>query len=270
MEKKGISISILGCGWLGKPLALHLQAKGYDITGSRTTEEGVKELAHLGIKAMQVVMNEEQLEAPAAFWQADILIVNVPPRIQRGAEAYIAETRLLCTQIRSARIKKVIFVSSTSVYPNINDRVTEECADPPESANGEALLAAEKLLCGMRGIKTTVLRFGGLSGYDRIPVEKSRNKLPQYVPVNVIHRDDCIGIIERVIEKDVWGEIFNACASGHPLRYYYLQAAAEARGLPKPRRKPLGDEESYKIVTNVKLKKILEYKFLYDDPLKFF
>ena len=34
-------LGILGCGWLGVPLGLHLKTLGYDISGSRRSKGGV-------------------------------------------------------------------------------------------------------------------------------------------------------------------------------------------------------------------------------------
>ena len=44
------SVSILGCGWLGKPLALSFLEDGFNVKGSTTSEEKVDELEALGIE----------------------------------------------------------------------------------------------------------------------------------------------------------------------------------------------------------------------------
>ncbi|PSL45477.1 nucleoside-diphosphate-sugar epimerase [Chitinophaga niastensis] len=271
MSNKDTKISILGCGWLGKPLALHLKEAGYPVTGARTSMEGVNELKALGLDAYVVVLDEEVITGPDAFWEADILIINIPPRKERGPEAHVTEIALLRSFLETTSIQKVLFVSSTSVYADVNGLVTEVNKEIPETPNGEALRAAEKLLLESSVFDTTVLRFGGLIGYDRVPTERAlqEGKRINDLPMNVIHRDDCIGVIERVIEKDVWGEVFNACASGHPLRYNYYKTAAQHLGLQMPRKLP-PTEMPYKIVSSGKLKKILDYEFIYDDPLLIF
>ncbi|CAL1517856.1 NAD(P)-binding domain-containing protein [Chitinophaga sp. MM2321] len=271
MDQQLKKISILGCGWLGKPLALHFLQEGYPVKGARTSVEGVRELEAAGIDGYVVSLSETQLDAPEAFWDADILIVNIPPRIHRGVEAHVAEITLLRDKLQTTRIRRVLFVSSTSVYADINDLVTETNDVVPDTPNGQALRLAEQVLLRATGFRTTVLRFGGLIGYDRIPNSLSRISRRQLndVPMNVIHRDDCIGVISRVIEKDVWGEIFNACAGGHPLRMNYYKAAAAAFNLEIPRKIQPWDLP-YKIVTSSKLKKMLEYNFVLDDPLAVF
>jgi len=267
----GEKISILSCGWLGKPLALHLQAAGYPVKGARTSETGVAELAALGLEAYTVILSEHVLTGPDAFWDADILVVNIPPRRERGMEAHVTEIALLRSFLETTPISKVVFVSSTAVYANINGLVTEDNEEVPDTPNGQALRAAETLLLGSDHFETTVLRFGGLIGYDRLPdAHRIREgKRINDLPMNVIHRDDCIGIIRMVIEKEVWGEVFNACANAHPLRSHYYRVAAQALGVELPRRLP-AEEVSYKIVGSRKLQHVLGYTFKYDDPLLVF
>jgi nucleoside-diphosphate-sugar epimerase len=271
MSSKSEKISILSCGWLGKPLALHLQAAGYQVKGARTTMEGVKELTALGLEAYTVILSEDVLTGPDEFWDADILIINIPPRKERGMDAHIAEIALLRSFVETTAISKVIFVSSTSVYADVNGLVTEENEELPDTPNGQALRAAEALLLNAERFDTTVLRFGGLIGYDRLPDARriQEGKRMNEQPMNVIHRDDCIGVISKVITEGAWGEIFNACASGHPQRSNYYKAAAQALGVQLPRRLP-AEEEPYKIVGSRKLRNVLGYTFKYDDPLTVF
>ncbi|RBL91329.1 Rossmann-fold NAD(P)-binding domain-containing protein [Chitinophaga flava] len=272
MDQHLPKISILSCGWLGKPLAQHLQRTGYTVKGARTTAAGVQELQEAGIDGYQVVLSESQLDAPDTFWDADILIINIPPRNrERGTEAHVQEIKILKEKLETTSIKKVIFVSSTSVYADVNDMVTEHNMVMPETPNGIALREVEQILLQSPAFRTTVLRFGGLIGYDRIPNAETllTQRRSNDVPMNVIHRDDCIGIISLLLEKDIWGEIFNACASVHPIRYHYYRAAAQAQKLEMPKKlQPI--EQPYKIVSSAKLKQRLGYEFIYDDPLLIF
>jgi nucleoside-diphosphate-sugar epimerase len=271
MSSKADKISILSCGWLGKPLALHLQAAGYPVKGARTSIEGVKELTALGLEAYTVILSEDVLTGPDAFWESDILIINIPPRKERGMDAHVAEIALLRSFVETTTISKVIFVSSTSVYADVNGLVTEENEVMPDTPNGQALRAAEALLRASEQFETTVLRFGGLIGYDRLPDARRvlEGKRINEQPMNVIHRDDCIGVISQVISKGAWGEVFNACASGHPQRTHYYKAAAQSLGISVPRRLP-PEDQPYKIVGSRKLRHQLGYTFKYDDPLLVF
>lgn len=77
------------------------------------------------------------------------------------------------------------------------------------------------------GFVTTDLRFSSLLGYDRLPGNylASRKEVSiADVPVNLIHRDDCVEIIYELTREDVWGEVFNAYADEHPFRRDYNSA----------------------------------------------
>jgi hypothetical protein len=47
-------------------------------------------------------------------------------------------------------------------------------------------------------------------------------------PINLIHLDDCIGMISAIIENEYWGKIVNGVTPFHPARReYYSKKAAE-------------------------------------------
>jgi nucleoside-diphosphate-sugar epimerase len=60
---------------------------------------------------------------------------------------------------------KCTFISSTSVYGDCNDNVTEETDLKPESEGGRQLVIVEAITNSR--FKTTVLRFGGLIGEEK-------------------------------------------------------------------------------------------------------
>jgi nucleoside-diphosphate-sugar epimerase len=106
-------------------------------------------------------------------------------------------------------------------------------------------------------------------GYDRkpgnfFPVGKKIPNPDGYV--NMIHRDDCIGIITKIIKKEIWDETFNACADTHPTRREFYTSAAIELGKDTPKFEESNLSE-YKIVSNQKLKTILDYQFKYPNIL---
>ena len=54
-------ISILGCGWLGLPLAKSLLSKGHEIKGSTTSESKLEMLKNAGILPFQIQLEEHQI-----------------------------------------------------------------------------------------------------------------------------------------------------------------------------------------------------------------
>ncbi|NGP75403.1 NAD(P)H-binding protein [Balneolaceae bacterium YR4-1] len=269
-----MKISVLGCGWLGEPLAESLSKKDHTVKGSTTTESKIPKLEKKGIEAYLMTLEPDlNCENCESFWNADVLVLNIPPGRGRDniIEYHGAQIQSVIEHLKSSDINRVVFVSSTSVYPKLPGVVEESDAIAGEAGreSGNALLRAESLLMDADEFNTTVLRFGGLYGYDRHPAKYMAGKTNLNrgkAPVNLIHRDDCIRIIEQIIEEEITGEIFNAVSDGHPPRKMYYSSAAEALDLVPPTFSEDTDKE-YKVVSNRKLKDKLNYRFKYPNPM---
>ena len=85
--------------------------------------------------------------------------------------------------------------------------------------------------------------------------------------VNMIHRDDCIGIIREILRQKCWGEILNACADTHPTRRDFYSLAAAKVGRTDLVFNEQADHH-YKIVSSQKLKALLGYEFTYGDLME--
>lgn len=260
-----MQISILGCGWLGMPLAQALIGKGFSVNGSTTSPVKTLQLNNAGINPFLITLTANGIEGDIANFlcRSEILIIDIPPKLRGGnSESFIDKIKTLIPHIEAAGIAKVMFASSTAVYADDNTLVTEETPAKPETESGRQLLEAENLLADAN-FKTTILRFGGLVGEDRQPVKylagKENLENPDG-PVNLIHQKDCIGIMLKVIETNTWGEIFNAVSSYHPTREEHYTKQALAMGLPAPKfshEKP----SNGKTVSASKVVDLLQYKF---------
>lgn len=271
-----MDISILGCGWLGLPLAEHLKRQHYTVKGSTTSPGKISLLQQKQIEPylIRLAPELENAEEVQSFWDTDMLILNIPPGRSRNnvTEYHNRQIQSVINQAESSAISHVIFISSTSVYPPGPGTVTEEDAHMHSAAraSGNALLSAEKMLREATGFETSILRFGGLYGGDRHPAKYMagrKNLGKAHAPVNLIHRDDCIAIISKIIDEDVTGEIFNAVCDGHPSRKEYYTAVCRSLGLEPPSFKQSKEIGNYKIVSNEKLKRILGYTFIHPEPL---
>lgn len=266
------TISVLGCGWLGLPLAGELLDRGYLVKGSVTATEKIRVLRERGVEASVLVLNETfaQVGDPG-FFDTDLVIVSVPPRRTNDVESvFPGQMKKLIGLLEQYDVARVIFISSTSVYPDGDGTVREEDARNPEKASGRALLAAERMFFESKRFRTTVVRFGGLIGADRNPARflSSRREIPDGSrPVNLIHRDDCIRILTEIVRQEAWGEIFNACCPVHPSRREFYRKASEVSGLPLPEFSA-DPCPVYKTVDSSKLISRLRYAFIYSNPLE--
>lgn len=251
-----MNVSILGCGWLGKPLATYLISKEFIIKGSTTSVDKLPVFTEEGINPFLVDIDKVNEEIIQPFLTSEILIVAIPSKNVLGFKNLIRE-------IEKSTIKKVIFISSTSVYPSLNKEMTEE-----DATINSPLVEIENAFRVNKNFKTTIIRFAGLFGYERQPGNWFQNKkVPQPKGfVNMIHQQDCIVIIYQIIKQNVFGEVFNACSNHHPTRKeYYLNARKVLKKEP-----PVFDDSSplkYKVINTDKVQKRLNYTFIYDDLL---
>jgi nucleoside-diphosphate-sugar epimerase len=255
-----LKVSILGCGWLGKPLGTVLANNGCLVLGSTTKRENISALEAVGVVPYVLEVNTALSEdVHRSFFSCDVLVISLPHGARRGkSEEYVSQIEYV-VDAAHAVTKNIILISTTSVYPNLNRVVIEEDAD-----NDNAIVRAERLV-RQSGISNTILRFAGLFGPGRHPgrfVAGKKDVKGGDVPVNMVHLDDCIAIIERVIQQNVWHEVLNVCADDHPARKMFYTSAAAALGVEPP--VFLDEEESeYKIVSNERLKKVLNYQFIH-------
>lgn len=265
------TISVLGCGWLGLPLAEALSAAGFEVKGSVRTAEKKLLLAQKGIRPYQLLLNRENVELDdPSFFDTDMIITAIPPgRSSDLLSVFPDRIRQLSFYLEKKHVPKILFISSTSVYPELSGVVREDNRELPDKASGRTLLQAEKILSGNDAYRTTILRFGGLIGADRDPARfLSRQKGIQEgnKPVNLIHRDDCIAMITELIRQDVWGEVFNACCPVHPTRKEFYEKASSVSGMPAPEFNEDGPPD-WKTVDSSKLINRLNYRFIYPDPM---
>lgn len=229
-------ISVLGCGWLGFPLAASLLKKGFLIHGSTTSLEKIDAFKNAGIVPFQINLLEDRIEGEvdAFLEKSEILIIDIPPKVRGDSkENFVVKIKNLIPHIEKSKIKKVLFISSTSVYSDTYpiSTFTEDSKPQPDTESGKQLLTVEILLQNNSKFETTILRFGGLIGNDRHPIHflsGRKNIENPNGPINLIQKTDCIEIIKKIIETNSWNETFNATSSFHPTRKeYYTQKAIE-------------------------------------------
>lgn len=270
-------ISILGCGWLGLPLAKRLIQKGHLVNGSTTSENKLAILKEAGINPFLVTLEIESISENIIDFlaESEILIIDIPPKLGRkpadletaAKMEFVQKIKNLIPFIENSTVSNVIFVSSTSVYGDQNETITEQTTAIPETESGRQLLISENILLENKNFKTTILRFGGLIGEDRQPVKflaGKENLENGDAPVNLIHQNDCIKIIEEIINQSKWNDVFNASAPFHPTREDFYTQKAKDLNLVLPK---FSSQKSNikKIISSEKVETVLNYKFRLED-----
>lgn len=267
------SVSVLGCGWLGLPLAQALVVEGYRVKGSTTDSQKIPVLEKAGIFSFCLTVAERiQGSDVSDFFDSDIVVINLPFRrdFENPQEYYNQIQSIIFECEKSKKVQFVIFTSSTSIYPSFIEQAYEDAIFQPDQHRSKVLLNIERALLSNRSFAATIVRLSGLYGYDRkigAFLAGKKNLSNAESLVNLIHQDDAVGLIKEIIVQNARGEIFNACSDYHPTRRELYTKAARHRGLAIP--EFIAKERSpSKIVLNDKVKKVLGYQFLHPDPMK--
>lgn len=251
-------LSLIGCGWLGKALALDLQRSGHNIIAT-TAHDKSAEFATDDIPYIQLDAALDLL--PDIIKHSPILIYMVPP-------LGLSHVKYLFDQVSTD--KKIIFISSTSVYGKNLGNLDEEVEHHAYSTGPSLLLETENYI-KTRFSQATILRLGGLYGYKRHPIYFLQGKTELAggnAFLHLVHRDDCLKAIKAVLKKSVWGETFNIVSDVKFRKNEYYTMMANKLNLTPPQY--LNYERNMKetIISNIKSKKQLG--MTYSDPSEFY
>ncbi len=264
------NITIAGLGWLGQPFAASLTKRGYKVKGSVTDQSKVKTLKANGLEVFQVVLTEGgTIGSTARFLEnTDVLVIMIPPGLRRNTGVnYALKMAHFLHVIEASKVKKVILISSTSVYDDSQGNVTEKDYPRPELNAAKQLFEVEQIFFNCPSFTTSIVRFGGLFGGSRNPVRflAGRKDLNNgNAPVNMIHRDDCIGILQAIIAQDTFGYIFNAVTPQHPSKREYYVKQASLLDLEPPVYNNTLLKEQFKQVDSIYLSEVLDYSFTHN------
>ena len=202
------AITILGTGWLGLELALDLKQK-YKIKVSSRTAEKIKIYEDEGLASY--ILNEDNLDSLEQLLETNYLFINFPPS---KFNDYVSFLSKIYNHKSIKNIQKIIFISSTSIYPNIQGLFDEEYEIKESSS--KLVFEAENLV---KEKSDVIFRVAGLVGGSRYFGKRSANKVVEYpkTPINFVHRNDVIEATKFVIENNING-IFNLCSKEHPTK----------------------------------------------------
>jgi nucleoside-diphosphate-sugar epimerase len=235
-----MQIAVVGCGWLGRPLALSLQAIGHSIVATCRSTQKASELSKLGFDSERFELgNELTHNRFDKLFTAKVLVLNIPVgRKSPTTEHYVQHMQALLKHVATSQIQNIIFISTTSVYGDNSEILTEQSPPHPQTQSGEINLAVEVLVREYFAGHSTIIRAAGLVGENRHPANYLAGKIGLLNPdnvVNLVHQDDIVCAITTVIKKHIWGQTLHLSASEHPTRAEYYSWAADMLGLSRPK-----------------------------------
>ncbi|GIU08783.1 MULTISPECIES: SDR family oxidoreductase [unclassified Shewanella] len=280
------SVCIVGCGWFGLPLAKALEARGVKVYGSKRVQSEVLSLKEQGINGFRLDLdNDTQLIQDKAeiaeALAADCIVINIPPGLRKAPQAYLQRLTKLKQLMVANRYQKLIFVSTTGVYPQA-DKILAEADACAHSEISEKLLQAEAMFAELEN--SIIVRFAGLVGPKRHPgrfLAGKKDLSSASGAVNLVHLNDCILAVSALLFNRVSSDVYNVCAPVHPTRQAFYTYAAKALGFSEPQFLDDGliteskAEGSINKVAKVSGKQIsserlcseLDFEFQFSDPI---
>jgi len=273
-------VLIVGCGYVGVSLGAELVRLGHEVFGLRRSAAAATELKHAGIQPLLADITQPSTLAklPRKFdW-----VVNCTASgggVEDYRKIYLEGNRNLIAWLADCPPKKFIYTSSTSVYgQNDGSVVTEKSPAEPDADTAKVLLETEKLLLAASpNFPAVILRVAGIYGPARGHWFKQFLKNEARIEgdgarfLNMIHRDDLIGVIIAALKNGRPGEIYNAADDAPVSQLNFLKWLAAELKRPMPASVSADAEVlrrrgvTNKRVSNAKLKAELKYEFLFPD-----
>ncbi len=204
------------------------------------------------------------------FPTTDFCIITIPfSRSLTNPFAYSDGIKELIKQLPIKSYKKVIFTSSTSIYP-IKNSYVNETSELDTTDRAIALHNAEQAI--MKSSRNSfILRLSGICGHTRTSSPKLKQQIIENsnLPVNLIHVDDIIDAMNHLLTKPTSqkNNIINVTSSEHPTRKEYYTYLCKLFNLPTPQFKE--SSQPFKKVSNRLLTDTYKFKLSHQSPLTF-
>lgn len=230
------SVSIIGCGWFGLPLAKQLLSDNFQVKGSKRTESAAQKLTTEGIEGFTLALPSDS-PLPSALFNSDILVINLPPGLRKAESNYLAQLTQVIDATKGHHYDHIVYVSSSGVYAESGENIDE---DSPigSSTKAQTLFQAEQLVQQhISADKKTIFRFAGLVGPSRHPGRFLAGKTDvsgANLAVNLVHLQDIIAATRHVLIHKAGHGVFNICSDVHNSRKEFYTAAATALALVPP------------------------------------
>ncbi|HEV7402020.1 MAG TPA: SDR family oxidoreductase [Chthoniobacteraceae bacterium] len=258
------SVLVVGCGFLGLPLARRLHAAGCDVLGLTHSEATAAGLSGelFPVRACDVSNADSVGEIAKSRTGKFDVVVHCASSGKGGPEAYQRVYLEGCAHLlEQLAPRQIIFTSSTSVYAQVGgEPVTEESLAEPAAETGRLLRETEELVLAHGG---TALRLAALYGPGRSVLLRKFFSGEAVIEgdgarwINQIHRDDAVEACVQVIERGATG-IYNV-SDDRPLQQaavYEFLARHFERPLPPAGEVNLNKKRGFsnKRVANEKLR----------------
>ncbi|MEK7780639.1 MAG: SDR family oxidoreductase [Verrucomicrobiota bacterium] len=295
---------IVGCGYVGFPLAAELARQGHEVFGLRRSASTDAALQAAGIKPLQadITAPDTLTKLPREFDWVVNCVASGGGDVEAYRQLYLQGMRNLvawliprsagilpasssndatATRRQDASAPRIVYTSSTGVYgQNDGSLVDETSPTEPATETAKVLVETEKLLLAAgreKKFPAMILRAAGIYGPERGYLLKqflrgeARIEGDGARTLNMIHRTDLIRAIIAALKVGQAGQIYNAVDDEPVSQLEFFTWLATKLSQPLP---PTAPEDATaprkrgltnKRISNRKLRTELSFTFKYPD-----
>lgn len=241
-------VLILGCGYVGTPLALRLREAGHSVWAVRRPGTDVSDLLPHGIVPVSAEVTDPEALGKALHDLHFDWMVNALSSRGGGEEGYrrlyLEGTQNILNQFRNHPPLSYVHLSSTSVYGQIDgDWVTESSPAEPSNGTSRILVEVEQALLTAKrsnGWPATILRSAGIYGPERghlfLQFLKNEARITGDGSrwLNMVHRDDLVAAIAASFEHPNPPGVVNVGDDEPVTEMAFFQWLADTLSRPMP------------------------------------
>ncbi len=268
------TVLLVGCGDIGTQLGLELCQAGHQCIGLKR---------HLNQLPAPIQGLCADVTDPASLVELpthDYLVYSLVPAAfsaEGYQRAYVDGLANLLEALQQQQLqpRRIFYVSSSAVYhQRQGEWVDDQSPTEPNGFSGQAMLRAEALLQHSE-LQATAVRFSGIYGSGR---ERLLDWVRQGVGAlaepshygNRIHRDDCVGVLRFLIDKDLAGHNLADCylaSDPHPAPYYeVLEWLRLELNLPEPQQRQDFSQKLRSGSKRCRPQRLLDAGYLFHHP----
>jgi nucleoside-diphosphate-sugar epimerase len=239
-------VLVVGCGYVGLPLAGELVRAGHEVCGINRSAEKAADLQSLGIQPLTADISQRKAldSLPREFdW-----VVNTVSSNKGGLEDYqrifLDGTHNLVDWLLAAPPRKYVHTGSTSVYTQMDGSLVKETSPAqPTTEMGLVLAETEQTLLRAfrdRKFPAVLLRVAGIYGPGRGHLflqylkDEARIAGKGERLLNMIHRDDAVAAIIAALKNGRPGEIYNVVDDEPVPQIHFFRWLSETLGKNMP------------------------------------
>jgi len=194
------NILIAGCGDIGCLLGTQLTQEGHQVFGLRRDISALPECIQPIQANLTVPLKGLPKQIDYVFYMASAGKYKDTAYYQ----AYVLGLKNIISALKDTPIKRLFFISSSSVFGQNNGEEVNEL-----SSTDDSIFSTKRLLEGENtaldsGLNATIIRFGGIYGPERTHlidlIQEGKAHCMENVWSNRIHSEDCAGLLHHLVK----------------------------------------------------------------------